>query len=103
MDNVAQMATLWRWTGGNGGSWHFLIFTGDVAETLSATRLMRRLETGQATGFGSIKVRATIGGTVWQTSVFPHKGGTWILPVKASVRRAEELAEGDKVDCRLQF
>ncbi|WP_243469509.1 DUF1905 domain-containing protein [Sphingopyxis granuli] len=41
---------------------------------------------------------ATIGDTRWNTSVFPHReSGGWLLPVKATVRKAEELAEGDAV------
>ena len=47
-------------------------------------------------GFGSARVEAVIGDTRWKTSVFPHKeSGGWILPVKASVRKAEGLTEGD--------
>ena len=49
-------------------------------------------------GFGSAKVRVTIGDTSWSTSVFPHKqSGGWLLPVKAAVRKAEGLTEGDAV------
>ena len=49
-------------------------------------------------GFGSARVEVVIGGTRWKTSVFPHKeSGGWILPVKAAVRKAEELVEGDQV------
>ena len=48
-------------------------------------------------GFGSLKVRATIGKTKWVTSIFPDgKRGTYILPVKAAVRTAEKLAVGKK-------
>lgn len=103
MDTVTQKVVLWRWTGASNGSWHFVTFIGEAAESLSATRVMRRLESGRATGFGSMRVMATIGDTTWQTSVFPEKDGGWILPVKVSVRKAEGLAEGDSVDCRLQF
>ncbi|WP_237234007.1 DUF1905 domain-containing protein [Sphingopyxis granuli] len=40
----------------------------------------------------------TIGDTCWKTSVFPHReSGGWLLPVKAAVRKAEDLAEGDAV------
>jgi hypothetical protein len=49
-------------------------------------------------GFGSARVEAVIGDTRWKTSVFPHKeSGGWILPVKASVRKAEGLTEGDRI------
>ncbi|HMP46042.1 MAG TPA: DUF1905 domain-containing protein [Sphingopyxis sp.] len=49
-------------------------------------------------GFGSARVTATVGDTVWNTSVFPHReSGGWLLPVKAAVRKAEALAEGEAV------
>lgn len=105
-EQVTCTAPLWRWTGGNGGAWHFLGIAGEPAEVLAATALMRRLE-GLGRGFGSLRVRATIGETTWTTSVFPHRSGKapaeWILPVKAEVRRAEGLAEGDEVVLTLRF
>ncbi len=45
-------------------------------------------------GWGVIPVTATIGETRWQTSLFPKDGG-YLLPVKAVVRRAVGLDEGD--------
>jgi len=49
-------------------------------------------------GFGSARVQAEIGDTRWKTSVFPHKeSGGWLLPIKAAVRKAEGLLEGDAV------
>lgn len=87
---------LWRWTGGNGGSWHFLTIDGEAGEALSATALMRRMERTIG-GFGSLKVTAQIGDTRFRTSLFPSKTVGWMLPVKASVRKAEDLAEGDQV------
>lgn len=102
-ERLATTATLWRWTGGSGaGTWHFLTIAGETAEALSATALMRRLE-GSGRGFGSLKVRARIGETAFQTSVFPQKGEGWLLPVKAAVRKAEDLAEGDEVDLSLEL
>jgi hypothetical protein len=68
---------------------------------LSATALMRRLE-GMARGFGSLKVTARIGETSWQTSVFPSREAGWMLPVKAAVRKAEGIVEGDEVALTLE-
>ncbi|MEO0318294.1 MAG: hypothetical protein RL404_1971 [Pseudomonadota bacterium] len=93
---------LWRWTGGSGGTWYFLTIDGAAGEALSATALMRRLE-GTARGFGSLKVRATIGESSFATSVFPQKGEGWLLPVKAAVRKAEGLSEGDAALVHLEF
>lgn len=38
----------------------------------------------------------------WKTSLFP-KDGRYIVPVRASVRKAESLEEGDHVAVRLHI
>ncbi|WP_432893979.1 DUF1905 domain-containing protein [Kribbella sp. CA-245084] len=53
-------------------------------------------------GWGMIPVVAEIGGTAWDTSMFP-KDGRYLLPVKASVRRAEDLDDGDVPTVRLRL
>ena len=49
---------------------------------------------GLRRGFGSLRVRATIGTSTWTTSIFPGKAG-YVLPVKRSIRVAEALDVGD--------
>lgn len=100
-EQISHRGRLLRWTGSSSGAWFFLTIDGDAADALSATALMRRLE-GLGRGFGSLRVLASVGDTCWQTSVFPQKGEGWLLPVKAAVRRAEDLCEGDEVDLRLE-
>ena len=51
-------------------------------------------------GWGVIPVTARIGATEWQTSLFPREG-TYYVPVKAWVRKAEALDLGDQVGVRL--
>lgn len=101
-ERITHTGPLWRWTGGTNGTWHFLTIDGAAGEALSATALMRRLE-GMSRGFGSLKVRAAIGDSTFATSVFPSKSAGWMLPVKAAVRKAEDLAEGDAVTVTLDF
>jgi hypothetical protein len=101
-ERITCSTALWRWTGADNGSWHFLTISGEAGEALTATALMRRLE-GSARGFGSLRVTATIGQTSWQTSVFPSRESGWMLPVKAAVRKAERLDEGDDVDLLLEI
>lgn len=48
-------------------------------------------------GFGSIPVDVTIGKTNWKTSIFPNKDGTYLMPLKASVRKKENIFKGDKI------
>jgi len=52
-------------------------------------------------GWGMIPVTVQIGKTEWKTSLFP-KDGRYIVPIKASVRNAENLEEGDTVPIRLE-
>ncbi len=52
-------------------------------------------------GWGMIPVTVRLGQTVWKTSLWPKDGG-YIVPLKASVRQAEMLNEGDSVTVRLQ-
>jgi hypothetical protein len=52
-------------------------------------------------GWGVIPVHARIGKTEFTTSLFP-KDGRYLLPIKASVRKAEKLEKGDEVTLRLE-
>ncbi len=46
--------------------------------------------------FGSVRVAVRCGGSEWTTSLFPSKeAGTYLLPVKKTVRRKEEVEPGD--------
>ena len=86
-------AELWLHDGEAG--WHFVTLPGEVAEQV-------RAEAGEPRGFGSVRVEVTIGGSTWRTSVFPDtKTGSFVLPVKAEVRRREDLLAGDVVEVGL--
>ncbi|TCC39665.1 DUF1905 domain-containing protein [Kribbella sindirgiensis] len=86
-------APLWEHQGE--GSWYFVTVPEDVSDEITD------LTEGRRKGFGSVRVTVTIGATTWQTSVFPTKTGTYVLPVKKPVRTAENLAEGTPVETRL--
>ncbi|HWU30355.1 MAG TPA: DUF1905 domain-containing protein [Microbacterium sp.] len=47
-------------------------------------------------GFGSLRVRARIGLTSWDTSIF-FSGTAFVLPLKKQVRDAQGIEEGDVV------
>jgi hypothetical protein len=53
-------------------------------------------------GWGVIPVQVRIGDTEFKTSLFP-KDGYYLVPVKASVRKAEKLDEGDTVTVQLEI
>jgi hypothetical protein len=52
-------------------------------------------------GWGVIPVHVRIGKTEWRTSLFP-KAGLYLVPIKDSVRKAENLKEGDSVTIWLE-
>jgi Domain of unknown function (DUF1905) len=104
-EHLTHTAPLWRWTTAAApAAWYFITIDGAAGDTLAATALMRRLEGLGSRGFGSIKVTAQIGDTRWSTSVFPSKEvGGYMLPVKAAVRKAEGIDEGQAVKLTLEF
>ena len=88
---ISFTAPLWLWSG-EGGGWHFLT----VPEEPSAGIRVEATAAGPRRGFGSVRVDARIGEVAWRTSVFPQKDGTYLLPVKADVRRQAGIAAGDE-------
>jgi hypothetical protein len=90
-------AKLWRYPGEK-ASWYFLTLPRKVADEI------RLVDAGPARrGFGSLRVQATIGGSTWSTSIFPStKDDSYLLPVKAQVRKAEGLQEGRMVALQLE-
>jgi hypothetical protein len=92
----ATRARLWRWSGGK-TSWYFLTLPAAIS------RQIRLVDAGpRRTGFGALRVQATIGATIWQTSIFPSAElKAYILPVKASVRKAESMQEGKSASVQI--
>ncbi len=74
--------------------WYFIAVPEEECFNLQAT------STYVSYGWGMIPVTAQIGETEWTTSLFPKDGG-YLLPVKARVRKAERLREGETVAVRL--
>jgi hypothetical protein len=64
------------------------------------SRMLKSVSAMVTYGWGVIPVRVRIGGTAFTTSLFP-KDGLYIVPLKASVRQAEGLDQGDTVTIRL--
>jgi uncharacterized protein DUF1905 len=82
-------ARLWAWDARRADRWTF------VSLPAAASEEIRDLAGGSRRGFGSLRVRVTIGATTWTTSIFPSSGGgAYVLPVKRLVRDAEGLDVG---------
>jgi hypothetical protein len=89
-------AQLWLWDARKADTWTFISLPPEIADEV--------LELGgpHARGFGSLRVEVRLGGTLWRTSIFPdNHAGTYALPVKKAVRRAEGVEAGDTVHVRL--
>jgi hypothetical protein len=84
---------LFSWVGP--APWYFVAVPLEHCDFLKAASPM------VSYGWGMIPVTAHIGATSWRTSLW-SKDGSYLVPVKASVRKAEGLAEGDSVRVRLE-
>ncbi|HEY3293318.1 MAG TPA: DUF1905 domain-containing protein [Candidatus Nanopelagicaceae bacterium] len=82
----------------NESSWHF------VSVPKKQSDYIRERFGSQKRGFGSIRVTASIGTTVWKTSIFPDsKSGTYFLPLKAEIRKKSKIEEGDTITFTLEI
>lgn len=91
--NIEFDDKIWYWRGP--APWYFVTVPPEECQELKA---VLKLVTY---GWGMIPVNAQIGNTTWTTSMFP-KDGRYIVPIKASIRRAEKLTEGDTVTVRIE-
>jgi hypothetical protein len=96
---IEVTALVWIWNPGK-GRWHFLTIPPEQAVEIK----LQTIGSGRRGGFGSVKVAVQIGKTRWSTSVFPdRKTGGYILPIKADVRRREDIGAGDEVAVTLDL
>lgn len=84
---------IWHWRGP--APFHFITVPEEASAEIKAVSDL------VSYGWGMIPVHATIGTTEWTTSLFP-KDGLYVVPVKDSVRRAEDLCVGDEVKVLLE-
>ncbi|PAL24550.1 DUF1905 domain-containing protein [Sphingopyxis sp. GW247-27LB] len=98
MESITVTTPLWRWQSATApAAWYFLTIEGDAADAVRVAAMTGQWLDGRR-GFGSARVEARIGDSIWKTSVFPHReSGGWLLPVKAAIRRAERLVEDEAV------
>ncbi len=89
-------ARLWEWEGK--GAWCFISLPEEYyAEIKTISGSPKR-------GFGSVKIEAIVGDTSWKTSIFPDtRLGTYLLPVKKSIRVAENIAVGDSMVVKIRL
>lgn len=78
--------------------WHF------VSVPKKESEKIKKKFGASARGFGSLPVTITLGKTKWKTSIFPEKrSGEYILPLKAMVRKKEDIMNGDTITFLLEI
>lgn len=89
-------AVVWLYPGMAG--WHFLTVPEDVAEDIN------RQFGDMKAGWGSLPVKAIIGKTTWDTSIFPDKKSKgYLLPLKKEVRKSEKISVDQMVSVVLEI
>lgn len=83
---------IWHWRGP--APHHFVTVPDEDCGVLEA------LAPKVSYGWGMIPVSGRLGGTTFTTSLFPKDGG-YVVPLKAEVRRREQLEVGDTVTITL--
>jgi hypothetical protein len=91
--NIEFTGTIWFWK----GPAPFFFVT--VPEEQSGD--IKAISAFVTYGWGVIPVHVRIGKTEFQTSLLP-KDGLYLVPIKASVRKAEKLELDDEVTIQLE-
>lgn len=90
MKKLVIEGKVWKYTGP--GAWYFVYVKKDLSQRIKdITRNKKKA------GFQFVRVKATIGKTSWNTSLFPTKDGPYLIAIKAEVRHKEGIGEGDAV------
>ncbi len=80
-------------------AWHFINLPKEQSEEI---KFFNENLHDKKRGWGAVRVEVTIGDTTWHTSIFPlAKENIYMLPIKAEVRKKENIIAGDIVQVNL--
>jgi len=78
---------------GDVSGWHFVLMPKDLAKEIRGNHKW------QEEGWGRMKATAKIGKTEWKTSIwFDTKHDTYLMPIKAEIRKKEKIKLNQSVD-----
>jgi hypothetical protein len=86
---------VFQWDARTDAAWFFAALPPELSEDIREIPRPYR-------GFGSVRVRASVGTSTWTTSIFPDAAGYYVLPLKKAVRTKERLEDGGPVAVRLE-
>ena len=96
MESIRYRITSVVWRYQDKAAWFFMTLPKVESDEIRFFTSERR------SAWGSVRVTAKTGNTEWSTSLFPDsKLGAYVLPIKADVRRRENIAAGDRVTVEL--
>lgn len=73
------------------GAWHYVYVPKKYFRDIRSMQTVKR-------GFGAVKIKAMIGPSKWQTSIFPDsEAGMYMLFIKKEVRERNSLQVGKPV------
>ena len=83
---------------GGPGAWYCVSLSKELSEEIHT------LFANAQRSWGSLPVSVTVGNTTWQTSIFRDtKTATYMLPLKAEVRKKERLEAGMMVTFQIKI
>ncbi|HRN68177.1 MAG TPA: DUF1905 domain-containing protein [Promineifilum sp.] len=85
---------MWFWKGP--APWHFITVPAELGLDLNA------MASALTYGWGMIPANVLIGDTEWRTALWP-RDGSYIVPIKAAVRKLEDLKVGDQATVHLEI
>lgn len=81
------------WQHASPGGWHFVSLPEDLAQEI------RDALKSEEEGWGRLKVIAKIGRSEWKTAIwFDTKMKTYLLPLKAEIRKKEKISIGESIN-----
>lgn len=83
---------VWYWRGP--APYHFVTLPAAEAGAVES------VAAGVTYGWGMVPVHVRLGDTAWHTSLYPKDGG-YVLPLRDSVRRSEQVGLGETVTVHL--
>lgn len=93
---------LWQTTA---TAWHFVSLPIEQSEEIKFFNdNLHGALYGKRRGWGAVRVQVTVGKTTWKTSIFPYTNTkTYILPIKAEVRKKEKILTGSIIEVTLNI
>ncbi len=77
-------------------AWYFMELPKEMSDEIRKQIIFKR-------GWGAVRVRARIGKTEWDTSIFPLKNKNYFLALKKEVRTREKIELGQEIEVEIEF